>query len=169
MENPGGSSPSIALRTPPRFGVWLAAGTAAATTPARARPMSSDGTRRPFMASSVRVEQTIVPTGCQGRLARSGQVGYAGRAPRDERPSCRQGGQAMRGSGDALGPVRTSRRAWGYRAALALALLLASWPAQAQDYPTRELRAICNFPAGSGADVFVRYFSDKLSALAGKP
>jgi tripartite-type tricarboxylate transporter receptor subunit TctC len=75
----------------------------------------------------------------------------------------------MRSSRDAEGPVRRFRRAWWGRAALALALLLAAWPAQAQEYPTREIRAICNFPAGTGADVFVRYFSDKLSALAGKP
>jgi tripartite-type tricarboxylate transporter receptor subunit TctC len=52
---------------------------------------------------------------------------------------------------------------------LVLGLLLASAPAGAQDYPTRDIRAICNFPAGTGADVFVRYFSEKLSGLAGKP
>jgi tripartite-type tricarboxylate transporter receptor subunit TctC len=52
----------------------------------------------------------------------------------------------------------------------ALALVaLAAAPARAQDYPAKDIRAICNFPAGSGADVFVRYFSDKLQALAGKP
>jgi tripartite-type tricarboxylate transporter receptor subunit TctC len=51
----------------------------------------------------------------------------------------------------------------------AVALLLAPLSAAAQDYPTKDIHTICNFPAGSGADVFVRYFSDKLSALAGKP
>ena len=56
------------------------------------------------------------------------------------------------------------------RPVLALtALLLAPLSAAAQDYPTKDIHTICNFPAGSGADVFVRYFSDKLSALAGKP
>jgi len=55
------------------------------------------------------------------------------------------------------------------RAALALGVALAACPATAQDYPAKDIHAICNFPAGSGADVFVRYFSDKLSALAGKP
>jgi tripartite-type tricarboxylate transporter receptor subunit TctC len=49
-------------------------------------------------------------------------------------------------------------------AALALAL-----PVAAQEYPTREIRSICNFSAGSGADILVRYYSEKLSQLAGKP
>jgi tripartite-type tricarboxylate transporter receptor subunit TctC len=53
--------------------------------------------------------------------------------------------------------------------ALALAAMLACAPAMAQDYPAKDIRAICNFTAGSGADVFVRFFSDKLSKLAGKP
>jgi len=33
----------------------------------------------------------------------------------------------------------------------------------------REIRSICNFAAGSGADIIVRYYSDRLSRLAGKP
>ncbi len=41
--------------------------------------------------------------------------------------------------------------------------------AAAQEYPTREIRAICGYPAGSGADILVRYYSDRLSKLAGKP
>src|ERR1700738_4344169 len=49
------------------------------------------------------------------------------------------------------------------------AVVLAYGPAAAQDYPAKDIHAICNFPAGSGADVFVRYLSEKLSALAGKP
>jgi tripartite-type tricarboxylate transporter receptor subunit TctC len=40
--------------------------------------------------------------------------------------------------------------------------------ATAQDYPNREIRSICNFAAGSGADIYVRFFSEKLSRLAGK-
>jgi len=62
-----------------------------------------------------------------------------------------------------------SPAAWSRRAVLALGAALAAFPAAAQDYPAREIRAICNFPAGTGADVFVRYFAAKLSALAGKP
>src|SRR3954468_712536 len=38
-----------------------------------------------------------------------------------------------------------------------------------QDYPTREIHALCNYGPGSGADVIVRFYSDRLSKLAGKP
>ncbi len=41
--------------------------------------------------------------------------------------------------------------------------------ALSQDYPAREIRSICNFAAGSGADIVVRYYSDRLAKLAGKP
>ena len=58
-----------------------------------------------------------------------------------------------------------------FAAALCLALFAASGANRAlgQDYPTREIRSICNFAAGSGADIIVRYYSDRLSRLAGKP
>jgi tripartite-type tricarboxylate transporter receptor subunit TctC len=39
----------------------------------------------------------------------------------------------------------------------------------AQKYPAREIRSICNFAPGSGADIIVRFYSEKLSKLAGKP
>src|SRR4051812_4855655 len=51
---------------------------------------------------------------------------------------------------------------------LALALVV-SQCAWSQDYPQREIRSVCNFAPGSGADIIVRYYSDKLSRLAGKP
>jgi tripartite-type tricarboxylate transporter receptor subunit TctC len=50
----------------------------------------------------------------------------------------------------------------------ALALALACSVASAQEYPAREIRSICNFAAGSGADIVVRYYSDRLAKLAGK-
>jgi tripartite-type tricarboxylate transporter receptor subunit TctC len=50
-----------------------------------------------------------------------------------------------------------------------VALALAVSAAAAQDYPAREIRSLCNFAAGSGADLIVRYYSDKLSRLAGRP
>src|SRR5216110_2274642 len=50
-----------------------------------------------------------------------------------------------------------------------LILFLMALPAQAQDYPSREIRSICNFSAGSGADIIVRWYSDRLSKLAGRP
>jgi tripartite-type tricarboxylate transporter receptor subunit TctC len=52
---------------------------------------------------------------------------------------------------------------------LVLALCAGAGAAAAQDYPVREIRSICNFAAGSGADIIVRYYSDRLSRLAGKP
>ena len=55
------------------------------------------------------------------------------------------------------------------RVVLSLALALAAPFALAQDYPAREIRSICNFAPGSGADIIVRYYSDQLAKLAGKP
>jgi tripartite-type tricarboxylate transporter receptor subunit TctC len=40
--------------------------------------------------------------------------------------------------------------------------------AQAQDYPSQDLHLICGFPPGSGADVFVRYFGEKLRPVDGR-
>lgn len=51
----------------------------------------------------------------------------------------------------------------------AVAAAMASFLVQAQDYPSREIRSICNFAPGSGADILVRFYSDRLSKLAGKP
>jgi len=50
-----------------------------------------------------------------------------------------------------------------------LCITLAAGPAFAQDYPVREIRSVCNFTAGSGADIIVRFYSDRLAKLAGKP
>jgi tripartite-type tricarboxylate transporter receptor subunit TctC len=55
------------------------------------------------------------------------------------------------------------------RTALALLLSLAAPLAAAQQYPARDIRSICNFAPGSGADIVVRFYSDRLSKLAGKP
>jgi tripartite-type tricarboxylate transporter receptor subunit TctC len=52
--------------------------------------------------------------------------------------------------------------------ALALLALAVTLPVRAQDYPAKDIHAICNFAAGSGADIYVRYFADKLAQLAGK-
>jgi tripartite-type tricarboxylate transporter receptor subunit TctC len=49
-----------------------------------------------------------------------------------------------------------------------LALPRASW-SQVDEYPNREIHSICMFPAGTGADIIVRYYSRKLQDLAGKP
>src|SRR5512138_1853387 len=52
---------------------------------------------------------------------------------------------------------------------LAIAAVAAFAPinAKAQDYPKQDIHAIVGFPAGSGADVYARYFANKLSKLAG--
>ena len=51
---------------------------------------------------------------------------------------------------------------------MAAALVVMQGTAQAQDYPSQDIRLICGFPPGSGADVFVRYFADKLRPIAGR-
>jgi tripartite-type tricarboxylate transporter receptor subunit TctC len=53
-----------------------------------------------------------------------------------------------------------------------IALLLGGLLAQAapaQDYPAREIRSLCNYAPGSGADIIVRFYSDRLAKLSGKP
>ena len=40
--------------------------------------------------------------------------------------------------------------------------------ALAQEYPSQDIRLVCGFPAGSGADIFVRYFAEKLRPLSGR-
>jgi len=50
-------------------------------------------------------------------------------------------------------------------AALSLALVA---PAGAQPYPSQDIHLISAFPAGSGADVLVRYFAEKLRPLTGR-
>ena len=57
----------------------------------------------------------------------------------------------------------TLRSVAGLLAASALALTPVE--ARTQDYPNQDLRFLCAFPAGSGADVIVRYFADKMRPL----
>lgn len=54
-------------------------------------------------------------------------------------------------------------------AALCTAVLLALSPAHAQDYPTREIHSIVNFPPGTGMDIMNRWYGAKLSELISKP
>ena len=54
-------------------------------------------------------------------------------------------------------------------ATLAATTLTFAPTARAQDYPAQDIHVICAFPAGSGADVLVRYFAEKLREKAGKP
>src|SRR4029078_7460770 len=50
-------------------------------------------------------------------------------------------------------------------APLSLALVA---PAAAQQYPSQDIHLISAFPAGSGADVLVRYFAEKLRGISGR-
>ena len=53
-------------------------------------------------------------------------------------------------------------------AVLAATLGAAPEPALAQEYPSRDIHFICAFPAGSGADVLVRYFAEKLRPIVNR-
>src|SRR6516164_7170081 len=48
------------------------------------------------------------------------------------------------------------------------ALVLAPRPAAAQTYPAQDLHFICAYPAGSGADIFVRFYAEKLRPIIGR-
>src|SRR3977135_4426510 len=69
--------------------------------------------------------------------------------------------------------MQHSRRTLLQFAAVSPLLGLASRPrpvsAQPADYPNRAIHSICMFPPGTGADIFVRYYSRKLQELAGQP
>src|SRR5476649_2257479 len=58
----------------------------------------------------------------------------------------------------------------GSAGALALAGTVGG-PSEAQaqaDYPNQDIHMICGFPPGSGADIFVRYFGEKLRSVSGR-
>jgi tripartite-type tricarboxylate transporter receptor subunit TctC len=52
--------------------------------------------------------------------------------------------------------------------AIAAALGCLATGASAQQYPNADIHFICAFPPGSGADVLVRYFGEKVRPLTGK-
>jgi tripartite-type tricarboxylate transporter receptor subunit TctC len=54
-------------------------------------------------------------------------------------------------------------------AAIAAALLGFCAAACAQDYPTRVIRVVVGYPAGSGGDVIARFYADQLAKICGKP
>ncbi len=56
------------------------------------------------------------------------------------------------------------------KAALAAALLVAPVMARAQaQYPDHPIKLVTGFPAGGGADILYRWYTDKLKDLAGQP
>jgi tripartite-type tricarboxylate transporter receptor subunit TctC len=53
--------------------------------------------------------------------------------------------------------------------AIAAALLAFCAAACAQDYPTRVIKVVVGYPAGSGGDVIARFYADQLSKICGRP
>ena len=54
-------------------------------------------------------------------------------------------------------------------AALALLFAIAGVGlANAQSYPSQDIHVVCAYPAGSGADLFVRYYAEKLRLATGR-
>jgi len=62
----------------------------------------------------------------------------------------------------------THVRAWRIRLGLMVAALLGATGVRAQTYPSQDIHFICAFPAGSGADVLVRYFAEKVRVLSSR-
>ena len=57
----------------------------------------------------------------------------------------------------------------GVFVALALAMLGLNAPAQAQSYPSKNITIVVSIGAGTGMDVLVRLYAEKLQAVLGKP
>ena len=51
---------------------------------------------------------------------------------------------------------------------LGLAAPLSLSSASAQTYPSQDVHLICGYPAGSGADIIVRYYAEKLRPIFGR-
>jgi tripartite-type tricarboxylate transporter receptor subunit TctC len=60
---------------------------------------------------------------------------------------------------------KMSLRLWLGAAVTASAMLGVAPGASAQSYPSQDIRLVCAFPPGSGADVLVRYFAEKLKPI----
>ena len=52
--------------------------------------------------------------------------------------------------------------------AFAALLTFSAGSSSAQTYPSQDIHLICAYPAGSGADLFVRYYAEKLRTLSGR-
>jgi len=68
--------------------------------------------------------------------------------------------------------MRSPIKAWSRRrvvgAIAALSAVLPGVSAIAQEFPTRPMRVLIGFPAGSGADILGRHFTNKLQELSGQ-
>ena len=56
----------------------------------------------------------------------------------------------------------------GLRALAFAAALLGAGAAKAQQYPSQDIHFICGFAAGSGADIIVRFYAEKIRVLSGR-
>ena len=63
----------------------------------------------------------------------------------------------------------TRRTALALAGAAPFAMASSRLAAQTEPYPSREIHIICGFPAGSGADVWVRFFVDQIRPMVPKP
>src|SRR5215204_6482145 len=52
--------------------------------------------------------------------------------------------------------------------AIALAAAIGPHAAWAQAYPSQDVHFVCGFAAGSGADIIVRYFAEKMRPVMGR-
>src|SRR5262245_36930060 len=67
--------------------------------------------------------------------------------------------------------IATRRVVAGGALALLAAFTVAGTTAtdvRAQEYPSQDIRLVVGFPPGSGADVFVRFFAERLRPIAGR-
>ena len=53
--------------------------------------------------------------------------------------------------------------------AVALSVAAGTKYSRAQTYPSQDIHFICGFAAGSGADIIVRFFAEKMRPLVGRP
>jgi len=68
---------------------------------------------------------------------------------------------------DVPGEGRKTMKRWALPAlALVAAALVSPQEAHSQQYPSRDIHIICGFPAGSGADIYARFFANKLAEIS---
>src|SRR5690349_19077839 len=56
----------------------------------------------------------------------------------------------------------------GLFAVAAVAVLFGAGAANAQQYPSQDIHFICGFAPGSGADIIVRFYAEKVRVLSGR-
>ena len=64
--------------------------------------------------------------------------------------------------------IVSRRKFIGGTGTAALLSAIGAGVARAQDYPNRDIHLVCGFPAGTGVDVIVRFYAEKIRALSGR-